>query len=688
MHGANLDALNDLLPTGLLPTGFVEHVAGHTIADIFGAGILASLGLLASWQLRRVVRCHWRAAQLRRASTDAFTIIRCSIANDHSGSLGNEISIRLETAFRAFADSNRPFQVIEFPLQLPNDEGTESYDHAMKTAKRWLDATNGDILIWGKYLKGGSVGLIRLIGKNRKKGIVEARRIDFDKNAERFDDALALAIAHEAAELTHSTLSDPEGATLDSLRTAAVKIRRLAQTDAPALSDKWRYRIAEDYRRLLQEITRRTPDTGTLLKLEEETRAELTATDKRQEPRRYATTALRMATLIRKRNWFGRNATELDEASNLLSQTIPLLESRGEIEHAAASALERMLIRQQELIFVDDEEANSEALYKHIFSEASRLVNMAASENLRCRLVAASLAYPRMKELSEFSNLEHGEFSRLFEFVDQIISHLDNGEVLSMARELSRAIGADGDRLKNVNLWRVNVEIIEAIAASRASWTADERCHLTSMIGESSARNSQRLRRISGEVGARPYYDRAKRTFHEIDQSYDWEHLSNYRYVDLRTLLNYATDTWEPDRQLYRSVAALRICAGSAANRFPRLQASARKRLAVALNNCSVVFNSLEAAQEALELLPEDSADAYVQYIATFSAWQVARLTENADPAEWADRAKRAHSMGERALAAAIRDDDMFLASLNHEILRMIEAAFPDLAVDLEAASG
>jgi hypothetical protein len=607
--------------------------------------------------------------------------------------LGNEISIRLETAFRAFAGSNavgeRPFQVIEFPLQLPNDEGTESYDHAMETAKRWLEATNGDILIWGKYLKGGSVGFIRLIGKNRKKGIVEARRIDFDKNAERFDEALALAIADEAAELTHSTLSDPEGATLDTLRTAAVKIRRLAQTDAPALSNRWRCRIAENYRRLLQEITRRTPDTETLLKLEEETRAELTATDKTQEPRRYATTALRMATLIRKRNWFDPNATELDEANNFLSQTIPLLESAGEIKHAADAALERVLIRKLEFYFVPEEVAKSDALYKHVFGEATRLANGSGIEDCRARLVAASLSYPSMRKLSEFSDLERCGISSLFEFIDQIVCHLDNGEVLSVASHLSYAIGAEGDRLENVNLWRAKVEVLEAIAASRSSWTTDERRYLMALIGDCCARSAERIRRISSEADARPYYDRAKSIYRQIHESYDWQHLSEYRFVDLATLLEMADTPNESDPQLYmRSAGALRICAGLAASRFPRFQAEARKRLAAHLNNCAVLFNSLEAAQEALELLPEDSSDSYARYVAAFSSWQIARLTENADAVEWVDRGKRAHSMAERALATAVQRGDKTLVSLNHEVLRGIEATFPDLGVDLEAASG
>jgi hypothetical protein len=80
-----------------------------------------------------------------------------------------------------------------------------------------------------------------------------------------------------------------------------------------------------------------------------------------------------------------------------------------------------------------------------------------------------------------------------------------------MASNLSLSIGAYGDRLESVNLWRANVEVPEALAASRSSWTTDERRFLASLIGECSARNAQRIRRVSGEADARPYYDRAER---------------------------------------------------------------------------------------------------------------------------------------------------------------------------------
>lgn len=359
----------------LLPASFVEHVAIFTIAEVITAGIIGLLGFLASRRIWRSLRCQWRAATICKAASDAFTIIRCPIAHDPSGSIGNEISIRLETAFRAFAGwdatGERPFQVMEFPLELPSDESTKSYDQAVETAKRWLERTNGDILIWGKHVKGGSVGFIRLIGKDRKNGTIEARRIDFDKQAEHFDEALSIAIAYEVAKLTQATLSEPEIAALDLLRTVSVKMRKLARADAPAPSGDWRARIAAEYRRLLQEIARRTPDVEDQLKLEEVARAELAKLEKMHDPCRYAETALRIATLVRKRNWFDPNAAELADASSLVEEAIPLLESVGEVEHAAESALESVLTRRLELVFFG-EEAESDALYKRLFGQATR----------------------------------------------------------------------------------------------------------------------------------------------------------------------------------------------------------------------------------------------------------------------------------------------------------------------------
>src|SRR5207248_98180 len=83
--------------------------------------------------------------------------------------------------------------------------------------KRWLERVDADIIIWGKRTKGHSIGMIRLIGKDRAKGVIEVLRVDFDKTARDFDDALSTAVAYEAARLTQVTLSEPRLASLNVL---------------------------------------------------------------------------------------------------------------------------------------------------------------------------------------------------------------------------------------------------------------------------------------------------------------------------------------------------------------------------------------------------------------------------------------------------------------------------------------
>ena len=151
---------------------FIEKVTVEVTAALIAAAILGFIGFLARKHLWRPIRNYWRAAVIRKTAGAVFTIIRCPIDNDDASAIGNEISIRLETAFHAFAgwesDETRPFQIVRFPLELPNDESTANYDKAVEIAKRWLEKANGDILIWGKRIKGDSIGFIRLVGKNRK----------------------------------------------------------------------------------------------------------------------------------------------------------------------------------------------------------------------------------------------------------------------------------------------------------------------------------------------------------------------------------------------------------------------------------------------------------------------------------------------------------------------------------------
>src|SRR6266849_3187101 len=123
--------------------GFVEHTASYAVALLIVAAIVGVVGFLARHRIWGVIRRRWRAATIRRAAGTAFVIVRCPIANDNADSIGNEIAARLETAFRSVAGwddaAGRPFEIMEFPLALPTDEGTKAYDKGIETAKRWLE---------------------------------------------------------------------------------------------------------------------------------------------------------------------------------------------------------------------------------------------------------------------------------------------------------------------------------------------------------------------------------------------------------------------------------------------------------------------------------------------------------------------------------------------------------------------
>lgn len=420
--------------------GFVESVVIEVLGALIAAILVGFSSFLASGQLWRTIRNYLRARLIRKTTGLAFTIIRCPIENDNAGAIGSEIGVRLETAFRVFAGWNaeetRAFQVVQLPLNLPSGQSTKDYDKAVETAKRWLKRANGDILIWGRRVKGESVGFIRLVGKDRKKGVVEERCIDFDKQATHFDDALATAIAYEAAQLTQVTLSEPSLSTLDALRSVSVKLRKLAEAEAPALSRQWRERMATEHRRLVEEIMRRTPDPEDLIRLEENARAEIGAISQGEEPRRYAEMALRIGILVRKRNWLDPNRMELDEAVDYLTGAASFFESVNSRERAAECALECLLVRRQQLSFLGQQEADADAVYVGLFREATRRVNASGLESQRSRLAAISYCYPPVNTFTEVYEFDPNKVEAVFRFIERVARFLDNEELLDFAIEV------------------------------------------------------------------------------------------------------------------------------------------------------------------------------------------------------------------------------------------------------------
>ncbi len=388
------DSISDWLEKNVDPNSakLLEHVAIQVIAALIVAGIIAFLGFLVSRTLWRAVQRRWRAATIRKASSNAFTIVRCPIANDTADAIGNEIDARLETAFRVFAgwpdSSKRPLHVMEFPLALPSDGGTKAHDRAVETAKRWLERTNGDILIWGKRVKGDSVGMIRIVGRDLKTGVIEVRRIDFDQRVQDFDVALANAVGFEAARLTQITLSEPELVSLDELRALADKLKRLTSVDAPAISEKWRDEFVTEYWRLSGEIVRQTPSSEERDQLEAEARVRLSAVDRLRYPVRFADAALSVAIPLRKRNWSNPDQATLSEARALLDQAITIFEGAGVATSAAEGAVERVQIRRQEFAFMGAEEAEHDADYDVITREALRLV-LAANDDTQYQRLAS-----------------------------------------------------------------------------------------------------------------------------------------------------------------------------------------------------------------------------------------------------------------------------------------------------------
>jgi hypothetical protein len=687
---------------GVKTDKFFEHVAIETIAVLSATAIIAFVGVVGSRHIWRAIHRKFRAATIRKTSSTAFVIVRCPIANDSNEAIGNEIAARLETAFRAFAGwgaaGGRPFHVMGFPLALSGDEGTKEYDKAIETAKRWLERTDGDILIWGKRVKGESVGIVRLIGKDRKKGVIEMRRVDFDKRGTDFDQALANAIAYEAAQLTQITLSEPELLNLETLREVSSKLERLAASDAPALSPKWRERMAAEHWRLTEQIVRRTPGFEELKELESQARLAITALDPVKQPHRFAVTALRIVILIRKTNWLDPNPGELDEARALIDRAIPVLESVGSSKECGEAALERAAIRRQQLLFKKSAEFEDDEIYRTDFHEARRLIDLAKDESLSARLMAAGCSYPTLNALTDALGSDTDEPSVVFAFVDRLASHLDNEELFDLLEVLRFWIFQRGDQALAAGFWRAAPELLQGALNSRSSWTKDERRLLLALISLAALATAFRMKNHLGDDDAATlYYHLANRAASSVIDSLDWKVFVPHRYVELRTIryLGISVFHLSQDSQfLDRALRAMRAVAGPSAARFQRLQRLASGTLIVTLNNYAAAFRSLDAAKEAWhhvdarnrELELEGELFAQHQYVAAYAAWQIARLTPRDDVAARAEWSRRAHDIAEEALRHALDEGDQVYASDANTVLREVEADFPELALDVEAA--
>jgi hypothetical protein len=317
-----------------------------------------------------------------------------------------------------------------------------------------------------------------------------------------------------------------------------------------------------------------------------------------------------------------------------------------------------------------------------VFREARRLFELANENALSARLMAASFSYPAVDRIADVSGFATDGPSVAFELLDRVAPHLDNEELIDFGRALSNAIAAHGDRVQSTQFWHAGPQLLRGILGSRSSWTMDELNLLKAMLGREATIVGIRLWNVRQ---AAPYYDLANRLAVEVDNSFDW---GARRYVDLRTLSLFSCRPDERSHQLDRTIAAFRICMGTSFAKFPRVQLRAKTTLVSVLNNCAAAFDSLEAAEEALQHIsappPKKVAD---MYLAAFSAWQVARLSSQGDSVRRTERGRQAHLIAEGALQQALAEKNETFASKSAEILRHIEADFPEFAVDVETAA-
>lgn len=673
----------------ITPGSFTENLLVDVIGALIVAGVFATIGIIVSRRMWLAIRLHLRAATIRKVSGKAFVIVECPIKNDKDNGIGNEIAARLETAFRAFSGwndtDNRSFEVIAFPLSLPVDEGTRSYDRGIEIGKKWLDNTNGDILIWGKRTSGKSTGIIRLIGKDRRRGVIETRRIDFNSTAEHFDEALAAAIAYEVAQLTQTTLSEPESVPLDVLRDTSKKVQRLASNEAPALSMEWRRQMRSECWRLTLEIARRSPVSSECDELEAGAREELASLDLIESPLRFAQLSLLIAILVRRRNWAEPNPDELEEARTRLDRAIRIFETMEMIWHSAETSMERVLIRRIERFYMTKERQKADQIYATAIREARQRVEKANDERQQVRLNATLYFDLNPSDLADICHFDKEGPSGAFLLIANMERHLDNSEIIDLSNVFANVLAVRGDTKVDANYWEAAPQIPRAVLNSRSPWSQDERRLLDSIIATWSFLIGHRLYNTNLREAARPYLDAGQMLAKQLISSPNWN-VRPRRFIDFRILYRIGSSLAgdHNDRDTYDcGLMALRICAGPAASEFPGLQSDSISQLIASLNNYAVAFNSLSAAEEALELAASvHSDDCFGKYVAAFAAWQTARLTAP-DDKRCKARGSHAHLMALAALKMASDEHYQLCIDGSQMILQRLAIDFPEYAHDL-----
>ena len=675
----------------LFGESYLITLGENIFADIVFALMIGFFGLLVTQRAYSAIRKRIRAATIRKAAGNGFVLVRCAINNDENGTIAAEIDARLEEKFRALSgseDNQHPFEVMSFPLSLPHETETKSAEKAKKLALKWLERTNGDMIIWGRYHSKGTRGTIRIVGRTRSGDIFDSVRINFDSSAKKFDDALLNAIAIEMAEKTSFVLQDPDNADLESICNLETKFRQLSKHDAPALSDDWRSRVSEHADMLLAEYVKRVVDKEEVTSLEESLLQSFDPSDPSEKNVKAGvqlamlanrTAHLKLTSEIRDK-WlmflekaaFGETSAQLDpEVRKLAAVEWGLMSFYLDPETRAAETTRNKLKSVQEIAYGESQyKARLFALSLYHpstedqFSELTKLFSKDTSD-----LAIANALWRKcqdnLKHLVGFEALQFFITFSKFCINTFIRSNMEQGLhawIFSVARHLQYFYPKNDEEI-----WFVTLATSQLAACNNYADTMSEGLIDTyfSILEEK-----------ANQIHPQPF-DKTGEEIRKLNAE------STFAWAEV---MSRESGVIEFTRPKLESLQQIVVSLQEVSESLTSYGADKDFDFVVLYNNITHGYRDLTSSERSLELIREQrssldkQSDEHTDYIEGYIRWQRAELLLEDDPNASLGEAKKAKELLSSSFEQLMKADEVLRAKASEGVLRNVEAIIDNLS--------
>lgn len=321
-----------------------EHPLLQFAADAMP--VLLSLIVLAFGAFRWIVT-QTQVATTRKATGDKIVIL---VARFH-GDRKNRLQRLLDASVceDLIEHDSTAVQSFKLPRRFATELSGRKHEQAKRKAQRWLERTNGDVLIWGDDLSEGAGYGCQLFfaGRNKERQTFVTQTLDLMADKSDFIEGFLAVVEHELTAVRDRVLAEPETASQKVLERLAAKYEALANSASEALPEAWKRARAQDAQRMRNELIRRMPVEAEEPDEPIVTEADLEAldSDKSEEALLWAQTALALATQERRRAFYDVDPAIMQVAIARLEKAETILLEEGAPRERADCVFEQTLCR-------------------------------------------------------------------------------------------------------------------------------------------------------------------------------------------------------------------------------------------------------------------------------------------------------------------------------------------------------